>query len=453
MIKFFEMGCMKKIASAIAVSFIVGCAAPGAHIDNMVNNGDFVSAYKFAIVRGEIIDKKSEFLSSLKSHPSGFSSDKFYKSISYDINWTFKSESNYIEFSRLAKLAYADGLITEAQSKALIAELIYVIQNEGITNPSILKSQALLTEIPEINSPSARKDAFNFKLKLLSERQGVKLSELLPLIIVAQTLNDADFSNRLNQYGYKIAKSEADYFSSLTENTKVSFSEFLPLVSFANFYGNADFSNQVKSSFPKINFSKADLKSPEITKLDPDLASRELAKRVARYKLVIEPDDGGFHEDISKSLSMKNEWIEFDDDSKNVLLIKRHRFLENLGNPSNGTEIVPDPNFVTVLFIPKNASVLFDYVTTEYRIDYSIDVSLQSSGKKKTIRGADTMRRTECRNIRYQNVFGGVGSIDSYPNDRVQSFCTSSNGASFDGLKKNVIEKVSNEINSSLLTN
>jgi hypothetical protein len=442
---------VKKIASAIAVSFVVGCAAPGAHIDNMVKRGDFVSAYKFAIVRGEKSDQKTEFLSSLKSHPSGFSSDKFYQSVSTDINGSYKSESNFIEFSRLIKLSYTDGLISEAQSKALIAELIYIIQNEGVANPGILKSQTLLAALPEISFPDAKKDAFNFKFKLLSGKQGVKLPELLPLIISAPTLNDADFTNRLNQFSYKIAKSDADYLATGAINAKISFLDFLPLVSFANLYGNADFSNQVKSLLSKVNFSKADLRSPEVLKLDAEFSNRELAGRIAKYKLAIEPDDGAFHEDISKLLSIKNEWIEFDDESKNILLIKRHRFLENLGTPSNGTEIVPDPNFATLLFIPKNASVLFDYVTTEYRIDYSIDVVLQPNGKKATIRGADTMRKTECRNIRFQNVFGGVGPLNFYPNDRVQNFCTSSNGASFDGLKNQVTEKISTEIYSFLL--
>jgi hypothetical protein len=438
-----------KTISLVVALVISGCATTGSHIDNMLNRGDFVSAYKYAIVRGEKVRNRSEFVNSLKSHSSGFTSEKFYNSAKLDIIGGHRSESNFIDFANLITLSEQDRLISATQAIALKAELLYVVELQSFYDPAILKSAPLKFALPSLGTAEGKADIIKYKLLPISEKPNAKLIELVPFFRVSSSLIDQNLLSQLKSIGSSLFERE---ISALSSNaSQIAFSDFSPLVYYSNFSKSEKLSERLKIISSRVSFTKSDLKSQEMEQFDSEFVKRELVIRTIKFKVVIEPDDGAFQEDISKLLLNKNEWVQIDDESKNTLIIKRQRFLENLGNPSGGTEIVPDPNFVTLLFIPKNASVLFDYVSTEYRIDYSIDVSLSSKLARKNVRGTDTLKRTECRNIRYQNVFGGVGSINAFPNDRVQSFCTSSNGNSFDSLRSRVLDKIATEINDSVL--
>lgn len=442
---------MKKIfASLLSAALIAGCATHVSHLNISMEKGDFVVAYKLGIVRGEKINDRSAFVSQIKTHPLGFSTDKFFNSARADINSGYRSESSFVDLAKLINMAEIDGLITNSQAKILRGDLIYAIDSESASSPDLAKSTALKASLPDLGSPAAKYEIFKSKIKVIAEKQGSKLGEIVPLLSFSSTVNDEKFLADLKNLGSWLAEGEFTQLSAST--TPISYSAVSSLVHFANFNRSPEFSDRVKSLLTKVSFSRANLNSVEMRDFDSEFVKKELASRIIKFKVVIEPDDGAFHEDLTKLLPEKNEWVELDDDSKNILLVKRQRFLENMGTPSNGTEIVPDPSFGTLLFIPQNASVLFDYVTTEYRIDYSIDASISIGNKKNNIRGSDTLKRTECRNIRYQNVFGGVGSIGWYPSDRVQYFCTSSNGATFDSLKKRVIEKIASDINSAILT-
>ncbi len=69
----------------------------------------------------------------------------------------------------------------------------------------------------------------------------------------------------------------------------------------------------------------------------------------------------------------------------------------------------------------------------------------------KTISGQRKAEKVECRNLRYQNVFGGTGALPGYPNDAVARFCQSTQGVDFDRERAEAVREIANEINRAFL--
>ena len=102
--------------------------------------------------------------------------------------------------------------------------------------------------------------------------------------------------------------------------------------------------------------------------------------------------------------------------------------------------------------IPKNASVLFDYSTSEYAVQWNMSIVDSQSKGAKAFSGKRNGKKVECRNFRYQNVFGGTGSLYSMPNDAVANFCQSDANVDFDQIRAGAISEIASEINRTLLT-
>jgi hypothetical protein len=103
------------------------------------------------------------------------------------------------------------------------------------------------------------------------------------------------------------------------------------------------------------------------------------------------------------------------------------------------------------MMIPNNASVLFDYSTAEYSVQWNMGITDSKSRGVKAISGQRKGKKVECRNMRYQNVFGGTGSLYSMPNDAVANFCQSSSGVDFDQIRASAISEIASEINRTFL--
>ena len=66
--------------------------------------------------------------------------------------------------------------------------------------------------------------------------------------------------------------------------------------------------------------------------------------------------------------------------------------------------------------------------------------------------GKRSGKKIECRNLRYQNVFGGTGSLYGMPNDAVANFCQSNANVDFDQIRAGAISEIASEINRTFLT-
>ena len=70
------------------------------------------------------------------------------------------------------------------------------------------------------------------------------------------------------------------------------------------------------------------------------------------------------------------------------------RFLNERRDPSiNNTEIVSDPNFGTILIIPKNASVLIDYSISEYSLQWNFNIQEEKTKKVEILLEAKLQKK------------------------------------------------------------
>lgn len=423
---------------------IYGCTLPTAHIDNMIKVGDLVSAYRYAVIRGEKIKDRAEFVSSLKNNSKYYSTDKFYASILSDLNNSQKTEHFIIESAELISFAKTDGLINSSQAELLDLELMYLAQMESVNNPSILSSSLLRQALPDFGSPESKTKILTNKFNQLKERKNISIGQLLPFFDERLTANNGNEMQNLNSFAKEVAYK--DLVSIQNTVGFVGYNQISHLLKFATIIKDDQFSKELNNILVKVQWNKKDLVNNEIKNFNREFAENELKRKSKNIRIEIDPDDIAMSEDLSKILKEKNEWINIDDKAPTTLVIKKQRFIENHGNSNNSTEIVPDPSFGTLLFIPKNASVLFDYTSTDYRIEYQLIASIKNTSDIKNIRGVETIRKIECRNFRFQNVFGGVGSIDGYPNERIANFCSSTRNIDFDYLKSKVLINVADQI-------
>lgn len=182
----------------------------------------------------------------------------------------------------------------------------------------------------------------------------------------------------------------------------------------------------------------------------PKFATDQLIQRVIKLTVVTNGDDF-LASEVADALTMQNEWLELDSDAVRKISLNRLKLNEQRTSPINMSETVANPSFATLLFIPKNASVLFDYSSSEYSLRWGFTAHDSLTKKSKNISGNWRVTKTECRNIRFQNVFGGTGALHSYPNSQVESFCTKNSSTNFDKVREDVITEMAKEINESII--
>ena len=106
--------------------------------------------------------------------------------------------------------------------------------------------------------------------------------------------------------------------------------------------------------------------------------------------------------------------------------------------------------FSAVLCYPKNATAIYDVTTGGFVIRYVYRIDLLVGNQKvDSIIIRDSIRNSFSRasNLRYQNVFGGVGVPDCYPNSDVErEFQSSSSPASIENIRKEVFDNLVSKI-------
>lgn len=174
-----------------------------------------------------------------------------------------------------------------------------------------------------------------------------------------------------------------------------------------------------------------------------EIIGAEMVRRETKLRVTSESDDP-FVDELARELPKSNEWISIDDEATRTLNLSRLRFSEHEGSPAVRTQTVSQLDFATRLFIPRNASVLFDYTTTKYDLSWSMNVRDSQSKKSKVIAGKRNAEKVECSNLRYRNVFGGEGTLDTVP-PAVQEFCSRSNSIRFEAIREGVVQEIAKE--------
>lgn len=230
---------------------------------------------------------------------------------------------------------------------------------------------------------------------------------------------------------------------------------------YVNNTNNREFDNEVQEAIKKTNLSKLEFQSKIIKNLPeeylnkkaeikvgnvyPELVDQELKRRLLPINFVVNGDEFAFGE-VLDEIEKINQWIVQDSEASNKIVFDRFRFQENKGQIQSATETVSDLNFGVLLVIPKNASVLFDYTKSDYSVQWTMNiVGNKLKSRKNNIAGRQQASKIECRNVRYQNVYGGTGSLSFYPNDRVANFCEQTKNVNFDNIRDMAIKKIANE--------
>lgn len=169
-----------------------------------------------------------------------------------------------------------------------------------------------------------------------------------------------------------------------------------------------------------------------------------MQRRETKLRVTSESDDP-FVDELATALPKSNEWISIDDEAKRILTLSRLRFSEREGAPAVRTQTVSQLDFATLLFIPRNASILFDYTATKYDLNWSMNIRDSQSRKTKVIAGKRSAEKVECSNLRYRNVFGGEGTLDTVP-PVVQEFCSRSNTVRFEAVREGAVREIANEV-------
>ncbi len=205
------------------------------------------------------------------------------------------------------------------------------------------------------------------------------------------------------------------------------------------FYEKADvaspYRKQVSDLVPKLQYSVADLRTGTVSRLFPDFARTRLAQMIVPMRLASDPSRRLAEEDVgarvARSLDQVTILRDGDPEKGLTVILKELEVTERAIPESTTTQVIDYYNvniMAAILLLPRNASVLFDIRKGGASLDYGWEIVVKVDGRvveTQLVRDRVNAEYHECSNMRFQNVFGGVGAFNHYPNSQVESFCRS----------------------------
>ncbi len=434
-----------KLLVLVAALALVGCARS---IEmRMIKQGEFAEAYfeTLAYRAKESNNDKAKVVTEILSKTGGAKETKFKELLSSFMESRPRWASFFLDMQLVLRQGVIDGLINQDQQAELSDQLLYLLAKDSISSPALLKEEGIAAAFPTAGKYRAR-IALNEFAKLQADPN---ITGLLPYVSIYQffieTHDDADAEK------VRVAmRSKAENLLKASDTTLTNLSAAEPLFTYIKVTDDRTLDSGVVAALGKVKLTRNNLKAGDIPTLFPAFAKERLASSVVKLNVTSQNDEFIVGE-VIEELKKENEWLEIADDATRKLTLGRIRFQENRPNPSNMTETVQDPSFATLLYIPRNASVLFDYSTSEYGVQWSMGVVDSLSKATKTISGQRKAKKIECRNLRFQNVFGGTGALPGYPNDAVARFCQSTQSVDFDRERADAVKEIAGEINRTFL--
>lgn len=440
---YFQGYTVKYISQILFASMIfTGCATSSPEAIYL-KNGQYAESYYFISAYGESISPKNRagIIQEILSKTNGAQGTIFKNQILGKIQSQPKDLDSYKSHKLVIEMASSDGLLSHDQKNEINNELLQSLEKDSITN-SKLRDESLRSLYPQMGA---------YRLQIAKsqindlEKGNADLSEYIPFYKFFAENNDLENSERIRKtMRSKIAETLNSNTSSIN-----SYKNLESTLRYIEITDDRDFDKKIKEILAKTPMTRSQLTLGPVSALYPTFSKDQVITRATRLSLTSSKDDYIIQE-IGDAIKRKNEWVIIDENGQN-LNFSRMRFQESRTGPINQTQTVSNPNFTTLLFIPKNASVLFDYTTTEYAINWGMHVQDQKSNKAKSISGQRTAKKIECSNLRYQNVFGGTGSLSSMPNEETAAFCTSSANVNFDKIRSEAIDSIASEINNHFL--
>lgn len=429
-----------------AVAFaITGCATSVE--SRLLKRGDLAEAYVFNVSGsvGSKAEEKKRIIEEILGKTGGAKDGKFQEMLAIYMDGRSHDESFFVTFPNVLNQGLKDGLISSSQYSNLKDQLLYLVAKESIKSPDILHNSIIVNSFPELNIFRV-KIALGELMKLQLE-PSASLSQYIPIYIMFKDLKDEASTERVRVAMHEKALSQLNSKNQII-GANIAYQPFLEYIKLT---GDRSLDAPIVAALMKVKLSRSDLSKGDIPTLFPNFSSEKIEKSIISLNIT-SPNDEFIVSEIIQELKKGNEWLEVNEDAPRKLTIGRIRFQEARNNPMNSTQTVQSPNFLTLLFIPKNASVLFDYTKSEYALQWNMNILDSRSKISKIISGQRKEVRVDCNNMRYQNVFGGTGALDFMPNDDVARFCQSSSSVNFDQIRADVINVIAKEIDSTFIT-
>lgn len=209
----------------------------------------------------------------------------------------------------------------------------------------------------------------------------------------------------------------------------------------------------IESLLPTMKIRKDELNA--VSEVYPAFAQERKASLSTRVYVQFKNSDRLFADDFLDLLRRKVrgvEWVTSAAPKVTTLVIERVRNDEKTFPERSRTITYAqhEVNLVSAaLLMPRNASYLYDIVSSGAQIEYGYVISASLDGGatyEKVIRGKVGGESKRCQNARIQNVFGGITPADFVANDDMKRRCESEEVDSIDELRKQVLSRVTDGV-------
>jgi hypothetical protein len=213
---------------------------------------------------------------------------------------------------------------------------------------------------------------------------------------------------------------------------------------------------RLREVLPKLKLTKGQLEGGPIRDLYGEFSEERLKSMIISVYVTTEPSRRLLEEDVKTAIQRRSELVRFVRDQAEAsvtVTLRELQYEERQLAERSQTVVVPFGDhdmMVAVLFLPRNASTLFEYSEGGAEIAWAYEILVSKSGNRSDERIVrDSIRRgySFCSNMRVVNVFGGVSASSHMPNSRVASMCQGTRQAvSASSLRGEVIERLANEV-------
>ena len=209
------------------------------------------------------------------------------------------------------------------------------------------------------------------------------------------------------------------------------------------------------NSLTKIKFQLRDLQyiepiAPEFSKLTRDSLSVKLFLTVKGSDRIESSD---LHAKFKADLK-GIDWQDVELSAPFKVIVEKIKYDERIRQENTETITYAQHEVDTmnaVMFMPRNASYIFDRVVGGGEVEYGYAIDFYKNGIKiseELVRGKESYNIIRCQNKRIQNVFGGVSSAGFDANDDMRRKCNSSSTGSSNEIREKVISILVNKVSS-----
>lgn len=403
------------------------------------DRGDYAGLLYISISSfGKDLPTPEEVSKILKSKASGDYKKFFYhKTIEY-INVNRKRDSSFFYVMR----KYIDSakkyeLFTEEQAFDVESRVTTLLADYALYGDKI--SDDLQSLYPKYQASASQ----NFSFELEKAFKG-DLDNLSDYIILLKKIPSTDMSGQL-----ALADGALIY---LNKKLREGFQEIedKDIVSIMNLREIPGADKKFDEYISLIKLTRRQLNNL-VFERSQELFLKEEKRRDLAVDFVADEDELFVNEIIQGVIAL-DDWIRIDDSSSYKIYLKSVSFKEVISSPVVQSKYIKPTDFATVMYIPKNASIIFDYSLQKVNFQWSLNIFNNKNKKSKIISGRENSEFKECFNLRYKNVFGGEGLLPTNP-PQYSDFCYGSYDKNPDNLRKYIVRNIVIDVKNFVLEN